>query len=198
MFRLLPIIILLLAFSTFSQSVKVRSAGLGKFRLTSGKVSSVINLSKDVSGCFLLYDGSDPKSKKSDATSFDLIDSVRKNGSIYLLLLATAGGNCNVQGQCGATEDWTLVWLKLNKSMKVLAKKAAVVQSCRYSNIELESELETAETPFKLVNGKLKVEFSENLYNQDLDYKFHTLTYHKAATEKGFSIISEKRPRPKI
>lgn len=197
MFRLLPIIVLLFSISVFSQTIKVRSAGMGKARITNGKLSSIINLSKDVSGCFLLYDGSDPQSKKADVTSFGVIDSVKKGGSIYVVLLATAGGNCNVQGMCGATEDWTLVWLKLNNNLKVLDKKAIVVQSCRYGNIDLETDFEEGKRPLKLVNGSLKIEYSENKYREDEDYKFHTLTYKKAEGEKGFRVVTDKRKRPK-
>ena len=196
MFRLLLIILFLLSFSTFGQSLKVHSAGNGKARLTSGKLQSIINLSKDVSGCFQTYDATDPKRRKYDATGFDLIDSVKKGGSTYVVLLATAGGNCNVQGQCGATEDWTLIWLKLNQNLKVLAKKAAIVQSCFYDSFDLESELEEGKTPFKMVKGELKVEYSENLYQKDLEYQYHTLTYKHAEAEKGLMIVSEKRQRP--
>ena len=48
-----------------------------------------------------------------------------------------------------------------------------------------------------MINGELKVEYSENLYLKDLEYKYHTLTYSRSEAEKGFSIVTEKRPRPK-
>jgi hypothetical protein len=197
MVRLFPFFILLLSVSVFSQSVKVRSAGKGRARLTSGKLQSVINLSKDVSGCFLTYDITDPKRREYDVTAFDLIDSVKKNGSLYLVLLGSANGNCHIQGQCGAAEDWTLVWLKLSPTLKVLDKKAAIVQSCLYNSIDLESEFDEGKTPLKMVNGELKVEYSENRYQQDLEYKYHTLTYKRSEAEKGFSIVTENRTRPK-
>ena len=200
MFRLIPLIILLLSFNAFSQTIKVRAAKLGKAQIISGKASAVIDLSKDISGCLLIYDGTDPKLKKYDATGFNLLDSVRKNGAIYLVLVATSGGNCNVQGHCGATEDWTMIWLKLSNNLKVLDKKAVVVQSCHYGSIDLESiELDKndVQKPPKLVNGKLKIGYSENQYREDRDYIFHTLTYKKAEAEKGFTVKTEKRERPK-
>lgn len=191
MFRLIPILILLLSFSTFAQNIKVRSAGNGKVRITSGKTQSIINLSKDMAGCLMTYDITDPKRRKFDSTSFDLIDSVKKDGSIYVVLLGGSGGNCNVQGQCGASESSTLFWLKLSQTLKVQAKQIVIPEDC-LDDINL-----TDDSLIKMNKGVLSFEFEDNLYRQTLDYTVTKLIYKHSEPEKGFDIKTEKRDRPK-
>ena len=170
----------------FAQTIKVRSAKNGKVKIIKEKLSSVINLSKDLSGCPLVYDGSAPKERKVDVTKFELLDAIKKRNSTYLVLLATMGGNCNIQGECGATEDSTLVWLKLDQRLKAKNKKAVAIDSCRYNRVELVS-------PVELVNGELKVEYSEIHYGEKREFEFYTLTYKRNEAEKGLMIITEKR-----
>ncbi len=190
MIRLVPIIILFLTFAAFSQPLKVRSAGNGKAKITIGKSRSIINLSEAIAGCLMTYDGSDPESKKYDATSFDLIDSVKKDGSIYVVLLATAGGNCNVQGHCGAAESYTLFWLKLNNSLKLQKKNSVVVQNC-LDDLNL-----TEDSEIKLNQGVLKIQFEDNLDQENLDYTITRLIYKHREAEKGFIVKTKKRDRP--
>jgi hypothetical protein len=196
MIRLYPLVILFCSVNVYAQFIKVRSAGNGRARVSTGKRMKALDLSRDISGCFRTYDGTDPRRKLSDATVFDVIDSVHKHGALYLVVLAKTGGNCNVQGYCGATQDLTLIWLKLSNDLTVLAKKAAVIESCHYSSVVLEPEGEEGVNPVKMINGGLKVTYSENKYQRDLDYRLNTLVYTRAEAENGFRIISEKRPRP--
>lgn len=191
MLRLVPFIILLLSITIFSQSLRVRSAGNGKARISNGKVQSVINLQKDISGCLLTYDRSEQKRKIFDVTGFKLIDSVTKGNTTYLVLLATASGNCNVTGQCGAAESYTLFWLKLNKALKLIDKQVAIAQDCM-DDINL-----TEDSSITLNKGILRIEYEDNLYRESLDYSITKLVYKHAEAEKGFSIKTEKGARPK-
>lgn len=191
MIRLIPILILLLSFSAFSQSIKVRSAGNGKARITNGKVQSVVNLSKDIGGCLLTYDATERKRKTFDVTAFELIDAVKIGNTTYVVFVATAQGNCNVQGQCGAAESYTLFWLKLNSALKVQSKQVAVVEEC-LDDINL-----TEGSAIKLKKGILSIEFEDNLYRESMDYTVTKLVYKHSEADKGFSIKTEKRDRPK-
>lgn len=191
MFRLLPFIALLFSINTFSQTIKVRPAGNGKVRFSNGKVQSIVNLSKDIAGCLMAYDSSDPKRKRFDVTSFELLDSVKKGSSIYVVLLASAQGNCNVQGQCGAAESHTLFWLKLNSPLRVQDKRVVVVEEC-LDDINLSEN-----SSLKFNKGLLSIEIEDNLYRNNLDYTVTKLIYKHSAPEKGFSVKIEKRARPK-
>lgn len=200
MLRLLPLIILVFSFNAFAQTIKVRSAKNGKVRIVNGKSSSIINLRDDTAGCFAVFDGTDPERRISNIGSFHLIDSVKKAQKIYLLLQVTTQGNCNVQGMCGAAEDTTIVWLKLNQNLRLIDKKSFVWEDCVKQINPLSAKMNLqAGGRFKLQlkNGKLVLKNEENLYDETEDYKVSTLIYNHNFSEKGFLIKTEKPPRPK-
>lgn len=173
----------------------------GKIRFALGKTQKTVDLSSDISGCLTVEDRTDPKAGRWDVTDFQIIDKVAKNNKFYFLLLASAGGNCNVQGHCGATEDYTLIWLKLGKTLKVEDKKAAVVTSCHYASINMQSpniyNEDGKHLPLKLEKGALTIEIEENADYAEREYKFSRIVYKHAEAEKGFEIISINRERPK-
>jgi hypothetical protein len=200
MFRLLPLIILAFTFNVFSQTIKVSSAKNGKVRITNGKSTSIINLSRDVSGCFSIFDGTDPERRISDGGSFQLIDSVKKNNKIYLLLQIAAQGNCNVQGMCGAAVDTSIVWLKLNQNLQLIDKKAFVWEDCIGQINPLTSKVNSegpGRNKLRLKNGKLLLKTEKNLYSETEDYEVSSFVYDHKSAEKGFMVKAEKPPRPK-
>jgi hypothetical protein len=197
-------IALLLIFenSAAAQSkIKVTPLKKGKVQLVRGKVKSVLDLSKDISGCIVTYDRGDPKAGKMDTTDFDKIDEMVKGGKTYLLLVSEINSGCNVSGECGAATDLTLVWLKLNSRLQIESKKAVAVQSCFWGDINIIDDGETSnETDssgnFKFSKGILAVEFETNRYKTDLEYQVTSVKYNRAAAEKGLIVKTEKRPRP--
>jgi hypothetical protein len=191
------IVLALFSSSLFAQSkaakLKATSLKKGKVQLARGALKSIIDLSKDVSGCITVYDRSDPKGKKIDTTDISLFDSVVKGGKTYVVLQAEINSGCNVTGECGAATDTTLVWLKLNSALKVESKKAVVVQSCFWGDINLTEE----SGDIKLKGGKLSLQIETNLYKTDLEYSVSTITYDRASPEKGIVVKTEKPARPK-
>lgn len=174
---------------------------LGKARLTLGKISKIVDLSKNVSGCLSVYDGTDPKGARSSYKNYlKVVDKARKDDYLYIVLLASGQGNCNVQGMCGAATDYSLIWLKLDQKLTVADKKSVTVESCR-GNIELKKP-ELSETDYQngfklaLQNKTLAVEFEENRDSEPNAYKYFRLTYNAAEPEKGFTVVDEKRSRP--
>jgi hypothetical protein len=176
---------------TKSAKLKATSLKKGKVQLARGAVKSIIDLSKDVSGCITVYDRSDPK-VKMDTTNISLFDTVVKGGKTYVVLLAEINSGCNITGECGAATDTTLVWLKLNSALKVESKKAVVVQSCFWGDIHLTEE----SGDIKLKGGKLSLQIETNRFKSDLEYSVSTVTYDRAAPEKGLEVKTEKPPRP--
>jgi hypothetical protein len=176
-----------------SKPAKLKATSLkkGKVQLARGVVKSIIDLSRDVSGCITVYDRSDPK-VKMDTTNISLFDSVVKGGKTYVVLLAEINSGCNITGECGAATDTTLVWLKLNSALKVESKKAVVVQSCFWGDINLTEE----SGDIKLKGGKLSLQIETNLYKKDMEYSVSTITYDHAAPEKGLEVKTEKPKRP--
>jgi hypothetical protein len=172
--------------------LKATSLKKGKVQLARGAVKSIIDLSKDVSGCITVYDRSDPK-VKMDTTNISLFDTVVKGGKTYVVLVAEINSGCNITGECGAATDTTLVWLRLNNRLKVESKKAVVVQSCFWGDINLTEE----SGDIKLKGGKLSLQIETNLYKTDLEYSVSTITYDRAEPEKGIVVKTEKPSRPK-
>lgn len=196
MFRLL-IIIIVLSFPVFSQTIKVRSAGNGKAKITSGKTRSIIDLSDDIEGCLSIFDGSVSFTKRTDITEFRLLDSVKKAGFYYLLIQAPAEANCNVQSYCGAAQDNTLIWLKLNNRLKVVEKQAVVIEDCQkrlYVNIpKRETDEEQQDLRLKLQNGKLEVESEKTIDSDTEETEVTTVSYNRSEAEKGLITKTEKR-----
>jgi hypothetical protein len=181
--------------------IKVTPLKKGKVQLARGAVKSVLDLSKDISGCIVTYDRGDPKAGKMDTTDFDKIDEVVKGGKTYLLLVSEINSGCNVSGECGAATDLTLVWLKLNSRLQIESKKAVAVQSCFWGDISMIDDGETTnETDstgnFKFSKGILALEFETNRYKTDLEYTVTSVKYNRAAAEKGLIVKTDKRARP--
>jgi len=119
------------------------------------------------------------------------VDQVARDGRYYLVLLAEATSNCNVQGHCGAGSDDTLIWLKLSDRLKLEDKRAAVIVNCR-SNIDvIEPEVEVTDDgpAIKLTDGKLNLKYG-NISDDSADRS--RLIYDRNAPEKGFLITTEK------
>jgi len=180
--------------------LRIMSLKKGRVQLTRGAVKSVLDLSKDISGCIVVYDRSHPKTK-IDTTGFTMVNSVIKGGRTYAILLAEINSGCNITGECGAATDLTLVWLKLNSSLRMEQKKAVVVQSCFWGDIDLldpEAGSErAADGIFKLENGILSFKFETNLYHAEQDYSISTVLYDSSHPEKGIIVTNEKTVRPK-
>lgn len=71
-------------------------------------------------------------SEESEAgVSLQVVDETVKASNTYVLLLASASPNCNVEGRCGAGgPDSTLLWLKLTRDLRLAGKKAVVFEQC--------------------------------------------------------------------
>jgi hypothetical protein len=189
------------AFAQKSAKIKVTPLKKGKVQLARGKVKSILDLSKDISGCIVTYDRGDPKAGKMDTTDFDKIDEVVKGGNTYLLLVSEINSGCNVTGECGAATDLTLVWLKLNSRLQIESKKAVAVQSCFWGDISMIDDDEApsdGETGgyFTLKKGALSVQFETNRFKAGLEYSVTSVKYDRAAAEKGLIVKTEKRARP--
>jgi hypothetical protein len=173
--------------------IKVTALKKGKVQLTRGSAKSIIDLSKDISGCIQPYDRSNPKARPMDTTSFEKVDEASIGGKTYLLLTSEINSGCNVSGECGAATDLTIVWLALDSRLRVQKKKAVVVQSCFWGDINFVDE----DQNLILKKGLLSVTIEENKYKQDLEYSVSTIKYDHARADEGLSVKTEKPARPK-
>jgi hypothetical protein len=115
-----------------SDPVKITAFPNGIFKFAQGKSNGSSNLQGEIAGCTTgTYDGSDPKSKPSGgAASTRVIDQIRKGAFWYTVFQTVLGSGCNVQGMCGAGSAVTVVWLKLDAKLKVISRKAVIVEDC--------------------------------------------------------------------
>ena len=177
--------------------VRVTAFPQGVFRLTSGRLSSTVNLKEEIAGCTTgIYDLTDPESRPSGGEADTrVLDLVRKGDAWYLTFQATLNSGCNVQGMCGAGSDTTLVWLKLTPALKVAAKQAEVIEDCaanigidRYTGMKT-GATEPYATRLELRGGRLEVVSVQPDYDRKLD-TLTTLSYRHAAAERGFLVSS--------
>lgn len=185
--------------------IKVKSGGLGRVIVTSGKLRSSIDLSKNVSGC--LYASAAIKKQVKDCAaspvSFALVDATEKDGFNYVLISTDAAGNCNVCGRCGASTAFGLVWLKLDSSLKLVDKQSTPIEFCLLEVTLLSDIVEFNEqTQIEKLNlvfdakDVLTVEFEKQITVEKEDeprYEFSHLEYSRKAPEKGLVIKTEKR-----
>jgi hypothetical protein len=163
-----------------------------RIRIVAGAEQAYINLTEDVSGCLDLFDPHSPEYRWKQPLWIKVIDRVRKDDKHYLVLLARAQSNCNVQGFCGAATDHTLIWLKLGIALKLEEKKSAVIEKCK-SNIYLnDSEYDRqGELVIKLVRGRLAIEYGNTI--DDNVRTLSRLVYDRKFPEQGFVITTTEK-----
>ena len=182
----------------------LKSTKTGKVTLSKGTLRSTIDLSRNVAGCAYVSGEVrrelDKKGCAASPAEFKLLDAQTKNKQNFLLIEAAAMGNCNVCGQCGASESSTLIWLKLDARLKVLDKKEVPIEDCRSgvsfvatANKGEADESENSDLKFK--NDILHVEFEKRNYDNsdNIFYEYSILDYSRKTPEKGFIIKAEKR-----
>lgn len=198
--------------------IKLQKSGLGKITVVRGKTRSVIDLSKDVAGCAYVTGGRkrelDKKSCAAPAASFKLLSAVVKTNQTFLVVQSEAMGNCNVCGQCGASEAYALIWIKLDARLRILDKKSTPIEYCladvfnitpsikvNEQNQNPRTNLPTQSLELKFNKDILVVEFEKTIFNENSEisgYEFSHLEYNRKTPEKGFVIKTEKRAKSSI
>jgi hypothetical protein len=170
-------------------AIKVYPARGKQIRIVAGTERTLVDLTDDISGCLDLFDPHSPKYRSKELLWIKVLDRVRKDDKRYLVLLARAQSNCNVQGFCGAATDHTLIWLKLGAGLKLEEKQSAVIEKCK-SNINVnDSEYDRqGGMVIKLVRGRLAIEYGNTI---DDDVRtLSRLVYDRKFPEQGFVITT--------
>jgi len=172
-------------------AIKVYPARGKRIKIVSGTKQILIDLTKDISGCLDLFSYPSKRVVKQPL-GIKVIDRVSKDDQHYLVLLAEAQSNCNIQGHCGAASDYTLIWLKLDANLKLEEKKAVAVQECRSGITVIDPEYVEMEAPaIKLVRGIMKIEYGNKL--DDDTRTTSQLIYDRKAPELGFVIATKEK-----
>jgi hypothetical protein len=189
-----------------SDDIKITAFPNAIFKFHQGGLESKISLQGDIAGCTTgSYDGSNPKSKpRGGAAKTRVIDMVwrdrTKESPIWVTFQTTLGSGCNVQGMCGAGSAVTVVWLELDPKLKVVSKKAVIVQDC-LTNTGLtqwfgktgDDVLNSTNPTFWLKEGNLEIVFETEDYNKKQKV-VSILRYSKNASQKGLILSSKTFP----
>ncbi len=179
--------------------VRVTAFPKGVFRLSTGKLTASVDLREQLSGCWSgTYDGSDQGSRPSGGEADTrVVDLVRRGGSWYLTFQATLNSRCNVQGECGAGSDISLVWLKLTPALRVVAKQVEPIELCmsglsvtRYTGFKNADERYMGGPLVELRLGQMNVVSSLSDYDKKMDTLI-TVRYRHAAPERGLLVSSK-------
>jgi len=116
--------------------VAVDNLNKGRIRLDRDGRRLVVDLAREISGCTgRTYDLTVNEEYES-SVDFEIVDETEKAPYTYLVLLASASPNCNVQGQCGGGgSDSTLIWLKTTKELSLAGKQAFSIDECRVGRV---------------------------------------------------------------
>jgi len=173
-------------------AIKVYPASGKRIRIVAGARRALVDLTDKISGCLELIDPHNPKWRSNQPLGIKIIDKVRKDDKYYLVLLASAQSNCNVQGRCGAATDYTLIWLKLGAGLKFEEKQSAVIEDCR-SDIAMVDPggVGQDETTIKLVGDKMTVEYG-NTFDDNVR-TLSRLVYDRSSPEQGFVITDREK-----
>jgi hypothetical protein len=174
-------------------TIAVESLGGGSIKLKRARRKLIVHLAQEISGCTgRLYDSVTNEEYES-TPSFEVVDETEKTPYIYLVLLATAPPNCNVQGRCGAGgPDSTLIWLKLTEGLTLAGKQAFAIDDCRadrYAAITREEgsgdhHAELRARDLLWVGDALKIDFEEG--TEDL---IRRLVYDRRNPDAGLQRI---------
>ncbi len=169
------------------------SAGVGKqLRVVSGTNRAIINLTEDIAGCLTLFDPSMSSKRIKQPLGVKLLDQVSKNEKYYLIVLASAQSNCNVQSHCGAASDYTLIWLELDANLHLTRKQAEAIELCRSDIYVLDPQSNDQDAPpLKLTKGKLVIEYGSSDSGQARTNS--KLVYDRTSPEQGFVITKTEK-----
>ncbi len=168
--------------------IKIKPSGRTKISISYGGLTNMLDLKKEIPGCLDLYDPANKSKIVKISATRKVIDIVSKDNYHYALLLLTANSNCNVQGMCGAAEDNTLLWIKLNKDLRLIEKKTADIEGCR-TFISM-SEPVDGDFSGALWRNKGKLTVKYEMESQGSHPVVYTLVYDRNAPENGFMITS--------
>ena len=185
--------------------ITLRAATGGKVSVNRGKIRSVIDLTEETAGCVFVSGAAKRRLDRRGCTAspaeYKLIDAVAKSGRTYLVVLAEASGNCNVCGQCGATEAFSLIWLELDARLRVVGKKSVPIEYCLDNTtlvapaLSEEDYQENRGPQLAFAGDRLRVEYEKGEFGENSEriYIHSTLEYNRKTPEKGFDIKTEKR-----
>jgi hypothetical protein len=175
----------------------------GNVTIKKGKLSGVINLARQVSGCVyttrqaVKFAPPDCAAFGSKA-DFKIIDAVSKNGKNYLIIEAvapSANSNCNACGRCGADDATSLIWVQLNARLKLEKKKSIPISDCEIDTYLSENKEINGDffdgRGYRFINNKLRIEIKgrsdveakDNMRNEIIIWN-----YSRNSAEKGFTI----------
>ena len=160
--------------------VAVEALQAGKIQLLRAGETRVVDLAREISGCKGSTFDPSTKEKYPGGPTVEVVDETEKGPFTYVLLLASAPANCNVQGECGAGgPDATLLWLKVDKMLAVVDREAFALNDCR---AQRSAKVTTAEEPddpdFGRILAKdlpwngdvLRIEYQEREATRHLSY----------------------------
>lgn len=208
---IIGLILLGCSISVSAQAIRLRSTITGKVSIARDKWHSIIDLRSDVSGCAYVPLSTkrelDKRSCAASPATFKLVDAAFKDNQTFLVVQSEAMGNCNVCGQCGASEAYALIWLKLDARLRLLEKKSVPIEYCRENislvgnEISVNENTQDESLKLSLKSDVLSVEFEKTLFTENSDisgYEFSHLEYSRKTPEKGFVIKTEKRVKSSI
>lgn len=191
-----------------AQKTSVRGNKTGGIVVTKGKMRVTINLNREIAGCPYVASGErkrdlDARECTAPPANFKLIDAREKNKQIYLVVQTEAMGNCNVCGQCGASEAFALVWIQLDTNLRLIKKQAVPLELCIQNislispKIQINEAVDNETLNLSFSGDRLNIELEKEIYgeNDTYTYEFSRLEYNRKTPEKGFVIQTEKRAK---
>ena len=168
----------------------ISSTGRAGIEVSNGLTRRTLDFEEDISGCMDTYD---PATGETDEVPAEIrvAHSAFRKGKYYLLLIASATANCNIQGLCGAGKDHTALWVKLDRDLRLEDKKAAVIGACQAGITIFDPYLDaTGDIPsMKAEDGMLVIDFGNTRGNEEEDI-YYRLSYDTSHPERGALITA--------
>ena len=190
--------------SAEAPNVTVKGFDNGRVRLVRGSQRAEINLGPDISGCKGRLHDPMTKEESENGLTFEVVDETVKAPYTYVVLLASASPNCNVQGACGAGgPDSTLLWLKLTRDLKLAGKKAVVFEQCS-TNRQVRLEKKKGSTgdgadgftgikarDLSWMGDVLRIEYEEGFQEP---VRVQSVVYDRRNPEAGLTVVAVAGP----
>lgn len=153
-----------------------------------------MNLARQVSGCTGRTYDLTVNEEYEAGVDFEIVDEAEEVPYTYLVLLASAPPNCNVEVHCGAGgADSTLIWLKVTKDLSLAGKQAFAIDDCWAGRF---AKVVTEEDPEKPYFGTIQAkdlpwagDVLQIEYQEEGEDSIHRLIYDRQAPDAGFRRI---------
>lgn len=201
MTRLLALLSMVAAIGTAhgsAPSLQVEGGATAAVTVRSARDSVTLDLHTDVLGCVGTLTDNSTGERFPAGVHWTVLDVTQAKPLYYVLLLAEAQSNCNIQGHCGASQDHTIVLLTLTRHLRLVHKQSIAIDDCYNGRLSRYWHDEAFDrSGLRFVGDVMTITFKD--FREDTDDE-KSVVYNRARPDLGLQVprspAPEQKPNP--